>query len=280
MSIIVVVYNRLEKEMNIMLQNINLIFIILTKYIDLLNIIFSNISIGDFANVVATMIIAVLGHNYTKSLNKKIEKQEETARLAQYQTITTVDDTEICKIKLNIATYHNFTNYSERNVLKTDSRRIINGKAYAFDLEVCFKSFSKIIPNQIRIKQIMIYDTLKDNNEYEFEQIAFTLNNDEYKFKSLTFENNMILGMTCLCCITKEEYEKFIKHNFEDKYINIQFIYEVINQFNVITELNTRAIFKVLNNKDIQKELPGKKMQINLKLVKAYSNINKTYEQN
>lgn len=87
--------------------------------------------------------------------------------------------------------------------------------------------------------------------------------------------------MTCLCCITNEEYIKLGKHDYTNKNINFQIFFEVKNQFNVITELNLRAIFKMEDLLDVGTDNSGgQKAQFNLKLIKSYSNIINTYEEN
>ena len=77
-----------------------------------------------------------------------------------------------------------------------------------------------------------------------------------------------------------EEYIKFRKHDYTNKNMNFQILFEVKNQFNVITELNLRAIFKMEDLLDVGTDnLGGQKAQFNLKLIKSYSNVINTYEE-
>ena len=222
------------------------------KVLEIIRVIFSNIDLGDIASVLATVIFGVLGYRYTKIQDKKVDEQNKTERLAKYQSTITVDDEATSSITLDIATWHNYETINQyKNVLVTTSKEVINGLAYAFDFKIMFKCFSDVLPSMIRIKEINMYDTPIDQRDRPTNQLFLTFRSKKYEFKSLAFDKRKILPMTCLCCITKEEYEELRKHDYNNKNMNIQIFFEVKNQFNVITELNLRAVFNIEDSRDV-----------------------------
>lgn len=250
------------------------------KILDIIYIALNKISLGDIANVLATVILGVLGYRYTKIQDKKIDNQNKIERLTKYQSIITVDNELNSNITLDIATWHNYKYISQfENVLLTD-KELIDGMTYAFDLNIMLKCLSDTLPSKIRIKQIDMFDTHVDKKDEYKEQLILRFTNTNYEFKSLCFDNNKILQMTCLCCITDKEYKKLGEHDYSNKNINFQFVFEVENQFNIITEINLRAVFKIENLLDVgTSNFGGQKAQLKLKLIRSYSNIVNTYEE-
>lgn len=95
------------------------------KTLDIIKVIFNNISLGDIANVLATVILGLLGYRYTKIQDKKIDEQNKTEKLTKYQSIITVDNELNSSIILNIATWHNYKITNQyKNVLVTSEKSI------------------------------------------------------------------------------------------------------------------------------------------------------------
>lgn len=251
------------------------------KILDVIYIVFNNISLGDIANVLATIILGFIGYRYTKIQDKKVDEQNKIERLTNYQSIITVDNKLNSNIILDIATWHNYTITDQyKNVLITDSKNVIDGMAYGFDLNIMFKCLSNTLPSKIRIKEINMFDTLKDKKDSNYNQLFLRFVNEKYEFKSLAFDDKKMLPMTCLCCITNKEYKSLGEHDYSNRNMNIQMFFEVKNQFNVITEINLRAIFEIKDLLDVgTNNLGRQRAQLNLKLIKAYSNIVNTYEE-
>lgn len=264
------------------MENFYLILLLFLKFFEIIEYAEKNISLSvlsDISNVIATIVIAWLGYRYTKNQDKKIENENKNERLTNYQSIISVDNAKYNNITLDINTYHNYTMYSDINVLQSNNGNVINGMPYAFNLEIALKSFSETLPTQIRIKNIKIFDTPKNKKIDNFKQLFLDFVNIDYTFKALAFNQNKILLMNCLCCITNDEYKKFREHNFTDTIINIAITYEVKNQFNIVTGLETRILFDLLDFENVgSNNLGGQKVRANLKLKDAYSNITVTYE--
>ena len=264
------------------MENFYLILLLFLKFFEIIEYAEKNISLSvlsDISNVIATVVIAWLGYRYTKNQDKKIENVNKIERLTNYQSIISVDNTKYNNIKLDIDTLHNYTIDSDKSVLKSSNGNDINGVAYAFNLEIALKSFSETLPTQIRIKNIKIFDTSKNKKINNFKHLFLDFVNIDYTFKTLAFNQNKILLMDCLCCMTNDEYKKLGEHDFKDNTINIAITYEVKNQFNIVTGLDTRILFDLIDFEDIgSNNLGGQKVRANLKLIDAYSNITATYE--
>lgn len=194
-----------------------------------------------------TILTSILSFIYTAMQDKRISKKEEREIKAKYHSNLSFihsDNEKNCIVIKN--SNYILDNIDKRYYLLKNKDDNLDGDIYGFYLYIYLKNLSETFPSEFKIKTLQMF-TLEDNPENKQLYFKFINIYNNSKFVKLSYNSNGDIHLSILNVFSKKTYEKILSYKLKNKKIHLNIDIEILNQFNVWTELELKGDFNIIN---------------------------------